>query len=204
MSRNEMLARRVARHAPVVSVILACSLVLLGLAVWALRPSGASASSASHGAAEPPLVPPPPSALQAGATVPDFVVPALRAGQPPVSLADFRGRPVVLNFFASWCHPCKAELPLLRSAWARSAGKVAFIGVDVNDSRSNALSLVSADHVGYTLASDPSGALAVRLGLLSLPDTVFIDPADKVAHTQIGQLDAKTLGTWLGRLEAGS
>lgn len=200
MSRTEVVGRRMMHRAPLISVVLAAVLVAVGLGVWAFRPTTpvvTLGSLASNPAASRPAVP---SDIASGAAVPTFTAPALRPGRPPVDLAADRGQPVVLNFFASWCHPCKVELPLLRQAWQRMGARIHFVGVDVSDNRANALKLVAADKVGYQLASDPSGALAVRFALLGLPDTVFVDAQGKVVHTQIGQLTAKVLDTWLAHL----
>ncbi|MHB1711553.1 MAG: TlpA family protein disulfide reductase [Acidimicrobiales bacterium] len=200
MSRTEIVGRRMMRRARLISMVLAAILIALMLGIWALRPAAppVTAGSATSNLAVPrPAVP---SDIAAGAAVPAFTAPALRPGQPPVNLASDRGRPVVLNFFASWCHPCKVELPLLRSAWQRVGAHIHFVGVDVSDNRANALKLVTADRVGYQLAADPSGSLAVRFNLLNLPDTIFINARGKVIHTQVGQLTPKVLDTWLARL----
>ncbi|MBO0714978.1 MAG: TlpA family protein disulfide reductase, partial [Acidimicrobiales bacterium] len=84
-----------------------------------------------------------------GSRPPVLSVPSLEPGRPPVSLTGLRGRPVVVNFFASWCQPCLAELPRFARAWERVGSKVAFVGVDVNDSSVHARALVRADHVGF-------------------------------------------------------
>lgn len=200
MSRTEIVGRRMMRRARLISVVLAAGLIALMLGIWALRPATPAVPlgpATSNLSASRPSVP---SDIATGAAVPTFTAPALRPGQPPVDLAADRGRPVVLNFFASWCHPCKAELPLLRQAWQRVGTHIHFVGVDVSDNRANALKLVNADQVGYQLASNSSGSLAVRFNLLNLPDTIFIDARGKVIHTQIGQLTPKILDTWLARL----
>lgn len=199
MSRTEAAGRRMMRHARVISVLLACVLIAVGLGIWALRPTapGLASSQANQSNVAAPSAP---ADIAAGSTVPTFSLPALRSGQPTVDLAADRGKPVVLNFFAAWCHPCEAELPLIRQAWAKVGQRITFVGVDVNDNRAKALTLVDADKVGYQLASDSRGSVAVRYALVNLPDTVFIDAHGKVVHTQVGQLTPKVLETWLTRL----
>jgi thiol-disulfide isomerase/thioredoxin len=129
-------------------------------------------------------------------------VPSLEPGQPPISLAALRGRPVVVNFFASWCQPCLAELPRFARAWEQVGSRVAFVGVDVNDSPAHALALVRADHVGYPVGADPEDTAALRLHLVGLPTTVFIGANGRVVDSHTGEVSTAELDHWLGRLGA--
>jgi thiol-disulfide isomerase/thioredoxin len=131
-------------------------------------------------------------------------LPSLQPGQPTVSLATFEGRPILLDFFASWCQPCLAELPRLARASERLGSKVAFVGVDVNDSTAHALALVRADHVGYPVGTDPEDAVALRFHLVGLPTAVFIGADGRVVYSRTGQLSATSLNHWLDRLVAPS
>lgn len=135
---------------------------------------------------------------------PSVSVPSLEPGQPPISLAALRGKPVVVNFFASWCQPCLAELPRFAKAWERVGSKVAFVGVDVNDSAAHARALVRADHVGYPVGTDPEDTAALRLHLVGLPTTVFIGADGRVIDSHTGQVSTAELERWLNRLVAPS
>jgi cytochrome c biogenesis protein CcmG, thiol:disulfide interchange protein DsbE len=139
-----------------------------------------------------------------GSSPPSLSLPSIEAGQPPVSLTEFRGRPIVVDFFASWCVPCKAELPRLARAWERLGSRVAFVGVDVNDSTAHALALLRADHVGYPVGTDPDDVAALRFHLVGLPTAVFIGADGRVVYSQTGQLSEGSLNHWLRRLVASS
>jgi cytochrome c biogenesis protein CcmG, thiol:disulfide interchange protein DsbE len=111
-----------------------------------------------------------------------------------VSLSEFRGRPVVMNFFAAWCPPCRDELPTLSAAQRRVGGNVVFLGIDVADSTSAALDLVRTSGVTYPLGTDPDYKIADSLyHLRGLPSTVFIDANGNVAATVLGQLSPRVL-----------
>ena len=105
---------------------------------------------------------------------PAFSLPRLRGGG-KVSLASLRGKGVVLNFWASWCDPCKAEAPLLEKAWRRyqSQGLVV-VGIDANDVSSDARSFAEKHGLTYPLLHDP-GATYSRYGLTGVPETFFVD-----------------------------
>src|SRR5688572_15875315 len=73
---------------------------------------------------------------------PLFVLPAVSKTEPEVKLSDYKGKPVVLNFFASWCVPCRKEMPLLERKHLENKAKVAFVGIDHRDSRTHASDLL--------------------------------------------------------------
>ena len=130
---------------------------------------------------------------------------------PRVSLEDVRspgttvtlgvpGKPTVVNFFAAWCVPCRKELPVLEQAWRRAGGAVAFVGVDVNDSRTRATELLDEAGVTFPAGYDPDRAAATSYGLRGMPTTVFVDAAGRVADVAHGSLTAADLDRRLGRL----
>ncbi len=117
-----------------------------------------------------------------------WTLPALAQPSTTVSLSQFAGRPVVVNFWASWCPPCRQELPALAAMARRYGGRVAFVGVDTNDQRSSALSFMRAAGVTYPVAFDANGTVAVREGLFGLPDTLFVSPSGVVVGRQLGPM----------------
>lgn len=127
-----------------------------------------------------------------GAPAPSFSLPELAELGHDVTLSQLRGRDVVLNFWASWCNPCQAEMPVLQAAHAADP-KVRFVGIDTNDTRGDALAFVHKVHVSYLTLYDPNGRAATAYGLIGLPTTVFVSPQGRVLGRHAGQLDAATL-----------
>ncbi len=121
---------------------------------------------------------PPP---KVGAPAPAFALPRL-TGEGDLSLRSFRGKTVVLNFFASWCEPCKREAPDLESVWRhyRSDGLVV-LGVDSGDTRGAARDFLSAHGVTYPIVFDPGEKLALGVyALPGLPVTYVINPVGRI------------------------
>lgn len=136
-----------------------------------------------------------------GKPAPEFVLKNLQPGQPPVKLSERGAKPAVVNFFASWCPPCRKELPLLASASRAEKGKVAFIGVDVNDSASPARVLVRDSGISYPVGVDPRASLANgTFDLLGLPDTAFVAANGKLIGLVKGPLTADLLDRWIKEL----
>ncbi len=106
-----------------------------------------------------------------------------------VNITAFRGRPVVLIFWASWCGPCQDEQPDLNSAYATwSARGVEFLGVDLRDDRKDALAFQHQFHVPYPSIADTNATLAVDYRIPSAPALVFLSAQGKVADTVLGAL----------------
>ena len=143
-----------------------------------------------------------------GTTAPNFTLASLTGGSPVVLDALGRNlhRPVVLNFFASWCVPCRQETPLLaRTAAAeRAAGSdVQFVGVDVLDPDTNAaIAFVQKAGLTYPVGADTHAVVAAGLYALDgEPNTFFIDSTGKVVGHTLGPVDQAQLQTWLHTLD---
>lgn len=106
-------------------------------------------------------------------------------------LRALRGYPVVINVWASWCAPCRSEFNLFASAAARSGRRVAFLGVDANDSRADARTFLSAHPVSYPSYEARTYDLHSLAVLAGLPTTIFIRPDGKVSYVHSGQYDAQ-------------
>ena len=124
----------------------------------------------------------------------------VRPGEPPVRLLDFRGTPVVLNFFGSWCPPCLRELPDLQAVSERYKGKVAFIGVTFNDTRPGAREVLRRAGVTYPAGFDPDNEVALRYALRGMPTTVFISADGKLLERAEKELTEQQLESIIRRL----
>ena len=104
------------------------------------------------------------------------------------TLADFRGRPLVLNFWASWCPACVAEMPSFQGVHAEIGTEVLFLGLDVLDTRAAADAFVEQSGVGYLLGEDPDGAVLAAFDGIAMPTTIFIDEAGNVVGRHSGAI----------------
>jgi thiol-disulfide isomerase/thioredoxin len=111
-----------------------------------------------------------------------------------VALASYRGHPVIINFFASWCPPCKRETPMLARFYLARKGRVDVIGVDANDEGGPALRFLRAAGVRYPVAFDPYPAsTTTSYGVLGLPQTFFLNAQHRVVKHVIGQMSMAEL-----------
>lgn len=123
----------------------------------------------------------------------DATLAGLGADVPAVDLADYRGRPVVVNFFASTCTPCVREMPALEEVHQAAGDDIAFIGVAVNDRVDDARELVRRTGVTYDLASDPGGEFFAGAGAVLLPTTLLLDVDGNVVRRLAGEITAESL-----------
>jgi cytochrome c biogenesis protein CcmG/thiol:disulfide interchange protein DsbE len=105
---------------------------------------------------------------------------------PPVRLADLRGQPVVINFWASWCVPCRKEAPELARFDRELRGRAQLVGVDFQDAKQDALAFVREFGWRFPNVRDPQGKLAARYGLAGLPTTYVLDSRGRIARTMTG------------------
>jgi cytochrome c biogenesis protein CcmG/thiol:disulfide interchange protein DsbE len=104
-----------------------------------------------------------------------------------------RGKVVVLNFWASWCYPCKQEAPTLQAATKRWDNRVVVLGVDVNDPKSDARKFARTLKLSYPLVHDNHNVTSPKYGLTGLPETLFIDRNGKLVGHVAAAIDAAAL-----------
>jgi cytochrome c biogenesis protein CcmG, thiol:disulfide interchange protein DsbE len=126
----------------------------------------------------------PPAAADPAA--PAFSFPVLGHSGQQVSLADYAGQPLIVNFFASWCDPCKQETPLLARFYRAEHGKVALVGLDENDVAGSALSFTRANGVSYPVGWDPQFTAASAYGVDALPQTFFLNARHQIVDHIFG------------------
>ena len=139
------------------------------------------------------LVPPPDRKA-----APKVNVPALD-GDGRVTLASHRGRPVVLNFWASWCEPCQRETPEL-IAFSKRHPKIDVVGLAVNDLPGDARGFARKEEVPYQLGLDRDADAAGEFGVSGLPVTVIVNADGNLASTYIGELSEAQLESFAKQL----
>jgi cytochrome c biogenesis protein CcmG, thiol:disulfide interchange protein DsbE len=127
--------------------------------------------------------------------IPDVTPAAFRA-----KLATFRGKPLVVNFWATWCDPCKEEMPRLAAAAKKYAGRVAFLGVDVQDDSAVASKFAAKQGVTYGSVADPRRDVVQSQAILGLPVTQFYAANGKRVAVHQGELKADVLANQIRTL----
>jgi cytochrome c biogenesis protein CcmG/thiol:disulfide interchange protein DsbE len=118
-----------------------------------------------------------------------------------VLLSDLKGQVVVLNFWGSWCVPCRQEAQALERVWRATRGNdVQFVGVNVWDAESDALRFIRDLGVTYVNAPDPAGKLAIELGLTGVPETYFVDREGNLVRRWVGPITEERLAALIAEL----
>ena len=124
---------------------------------------------------------------------------ALKAGQyttldgATASIGDFEGKPLVINFFASWCTPCRLEMPDFERVHGAVGDKVQFLGLNVQEDSGRANDVVKDTKVTYAIGLDRDGTIYRGYNGITMPMTVFLDANGKLVKTHAGALDAADL-----------
>lgn len=128
-----------------------------------------------------------------GGQAPDFQLQLLDGTV--VQLSDYRGRVVFLNFWASWCPPCRAEARLLEEAWRQVKDReIVFLGVNIQDTEEGARRFIEEFGITYPNGRDPQSRIAINYGVYGIPETFFIDREGRITYKHIGALGGEILG----------
>ena len=175
-------------------VALAAVAGLLALLVWRVLDAGRGAHLVSDVRAgkKPPA--------------PAFTLPVLWArtetwpkdarralGDGQLALLELRGHPVVINFWASWCVPCAKEAPLLRASARAHEGRVVFLGIDINDFKSDARHFLRRHKVNFVSVRDGSGSTQERYGLTGVPETYYLNAGGRIVAHSPGEVSRAEL-----------
>ncbi len=130
-----------------------------------------------------------------GHLAPDFTLAALSSRPAPaIHLASLKGKPVMINFWASWCDPGKHEAPLLQSTWqhVQSQG-IVFLGIDFQDDHTEGLNFLRTYRITYLNVVDDTGSTAINYGLTGVPETFFLNRRGVIVSKVTGELTQQTL-----------
>lgn len=123
---------------------------------------------------------------------PDFSLTLFGTGE-TLRLSDLRGKVVVLNFWASWCPPCRQEAPTFQRVWETYKDRgVVFVGVDIWDTDEDAAAFLREFGITYPTGPDPNGEIAIDYGLTGIPETYFITRDGMIAQKAIGIVQEAT------------
>jgi cytochrome c biogenesis protein CcmG, thiol:disulfide interchange protein DsbE len=122
-----------------------------------------------------------------------------------VSLASFANKPLIINFFASWCTPCQHETPLLARYYAAHGGRTAIVGIDANDEAGPAEKFVQKSGVTYPVGFDPFPApTTTAYGVYALPQTFFLNARHRIVKHVIGAVTLADLNAGVALMDARS
>src|SRR4029453_5968936 len=135
-----------------------------------------------------------------GRPAPPFAL-APAGGGAPVTLASLRGRPVVLNFWATWCQPCFQEHPVLTRTAAEKGRDVTFLGVIYQDEEQRVVEFLQRQGAAYPSLLDPDSKAAIAYGVAGVPETYFIDKDGVIADKFVGPLSDETMAEMLRKAQ---
>jgi thiol-disulfide isomerase/thioredoxin len=131
-------------------------------------------------------------------SAPDFTLTSLDGD--PVSLSDFLGKAVIINFWAIWCQPCRVELPVIQSFADRYREDLIVLAVNAGEDYTNVYHFVNEFNYDLVFLLDPSNSLASKYRVQGLPTTYFIDPEGLIQARHVGLLDESLLSEYLGKI----
>lgn len=133
--------------------------------------------------------------VEVGQPIPDFKLVALD-GKVKTN-ADYEGRPLVLNFWASWCPPCREEMPLLQRLYETRAGEIYVVGINYAETRPKVLSFVQNFEISFPILLDEDGKVNDLYQVSGYPLTLFVNQEGILVAYHLGQLTPETLANYL-------
>lgn len=133
-----------------------------------------------------------------GRSAPDFTLTTVDGET--LQLSELRGQPVVLNFWATWCGPCRNEMPVLEAASQRFAGQVAFIGVDQGEPPDVVAEYLQELGISFLIPLDSDMSVGDRYQVRGMPTTFFIDKDGMIQHLWVGEMNAIILAEGVAKI----
>jgi thiol-disulfide isomerase/thioredoxin len=174
--------------------------------VSATAPQAHLASTTPVAATRPPTslpsrTPPPPTATLPGYAAASFDLAALNAdGAERISLENLHGRPVVLNFFATWCSPCRQEIPLLSRLYTQNKDRVHFVAIALGESAPTVKQFIQAMRITYPVLLDSQRTTERAYRIRGIPTTYFLDTNGRIVDQHLGVLTEEALQKYLNEL----
>ena len=133
-----------------------------------------------------------PPAPEVGRPAPDFTLTDLEGNS--VTLSDFRGKVVFINFWATWCPPCRAEMPDMEAIYQEYKSKdVVVIGVDLLEDENEVRQYVQQGGFSWTFVIDTTGAVATNYGITAIPTSLFLDKEGVIRAVSIGAMTKRAM-----------
>ena len=171
--------------------LLGC--IILSIALWQLAGEKTAFMDAPTSSPQRSTEQPDPGEAVIGEIAPDFTLVDIRDDE-QVSLSQFNGQPVMLNFWATWCPPCRKEMPLLQNAYEEHQGDgLIILTIAVSDKANNVLDFSDQHDLTFPLLIDTKDQVAVQYKVLGIPTSYFIDSDGVIASVQVGDLTAPAL-----------
>ncbi len=136
---------------------------------------------------------------QSGQRFPDFTLETLDGEK--LTFSEFVGKPIVLNFWATWCDPCKAEMPLFETIYRQNSG-VVVLGVNYNEPAIIIRRFVEEREITFPILLDADGKIAEKFQVFGFPTTYFVDREGILRGMHVGQLDEGLLSSYLEKIGA--
>ncbi len=142
------------------------------------------------------------SSAQPDPVAPGFTLTALGDPGHHITLSQYAGKPLIVNFWASWCPPCQQETPLLARWYTAQHGHVILVGLDENDTAASALDFARAKGVTYPIGADPELAAANAYGVVALPQTFFLNAQHRIVDHVYGAVTLAELAKGVRLMDA--
>lgn len=175
--------------------VLAVAVIVAAVAAWYVLTGGDGAAPAD--AALGPLED---RTAEIGKPAPDFALLDARDGATVHRLSDYRGKVVVLNWFASWCAPCEREMPDFEQAWRQAPDRIVVLGVNLQEPQERAKAMLERLGVTFPAVLDSDGSVARAYRITGMPTTFFIDEAGVIRSAGAGLVTPETLRSELAKL----
>lgn len=172
------------------AVLILFAVALLGLMI--IQGCGTSAQDTGKNGQEATV------GVNVGELAPDFTLVDLEDNQ--VSLSDFRGKTVFVNFWATWCPPCRAEMPEMEAVYQEYKDKgVVMIGVDIRETKEEVLQYVQEGGYSWIFVLDTTGEVTTNYKIQAIPTSFFLDREGTIRAVNIGAMTKRTMEAALAK-----